>query len=317
MTIRRSHFLWGAAAGAGAFAAGGPARADDTLRIGALLLDNTAEVFYARELGMFKKAGLDVDIQTFPSGGAASSALVGGAVDIAIADTLTMAEAHTRAVPIVYVAPATIYTQAFPAYEIMVAANGPIHTARDFNGKTLATNALKNILQVPTMAWIDNNGGDVKSLKFIEVPFPTMGAAILDGRIDGASISEPFFTSAMSTGNFRKISAASGGLAPEYMFSGWATSLDFAAKHPEVIKKFVAVMLESGRWGNANRTQSAQILVGVNKMSPEVAAKMERSYYGEKLSAALLQPVIDAGAKYGATTKSFPAGEVISPLALR
>jgi hypothetical protein len=44
---------------------------------------------------------------------------------------------------------------------------------------------------------------------------------------------------------------------------------------------------------------------------------MERSYYGEKLSTALLQPVIDAGAKYGATTKSFPASEVISPLALR
>jgi NitT/TauT family transport system substrate-binding protein len=317
MTIRRSHFLLGAAAGAAAFAPGRPARADDTLRIGALLLDNTATIFYARELGMFKKAGLDVDIQTFPSGGAASSALVGGAVDIAVADTLTMAEAHTRAVPIVYIAPATIYTKAFPAYEVLVAANSPIRVARDFNGKTLATNALKNILQVPTMAWIDNNGGDVKTVKFIEVPFPTMGAAILDGRIDGASISEPFFTNAMSTGNFRKISVSDKNLAPEYMFSGWATSLDFAAKHPDLIKKFVAVMLDSARWGNANRTQSAQILVGVNKMSPDVAAKMERSYYGEKLSAALLQPVIDAGAKYGATTKSFPASEVISPLALR
>ena len=154
-------------------------------------------------------------------------------------------------------------------------------------------------------------------MKFIEVPFPTMAAAILDGRIDGASISEPFFTNAMSTGNFRKISSSEKNIAPEFMFSGWATSLDFAAKHPDVIKKFVAVMLESARWGNANRPQSAQILVSVNKMPADVANKMERSYYGEKLSTALLQPVIDAGAKYGATTKSFPASEVISPLALR
>jgi NitT/TauT family transport system substrate-binding protein len=317
MTIRRSQFLLTATAGAVAFVPGLPARADDALRIGALLLDNTAQVFYARELGMFKRAGLNVDIQTFPSGGAASSALVGGAVDIAIADLLTMAEAHARAVPLTYLAPATVYTKALPAYELLVAASSPIRVARDFNGKTVAVNALKNILQVPTEAWLDNNGGDAKSVKFVEVPFPTMAAAILDGRVDAASISEPFFTNALDTGNFRKISVSDKNVAPEFMFSGWATTVDFAAKHPDVVKKFVAVMLDAARWGNANHAQSAQILVGVNKMPADVANKMERSYYGEKLSPALLQPVIDAAAKYGATDKTFPASEVISIYALR
>jgi NitT/TauT family transport system substrate-binding protein len=315
--IRRDRFLLAAAVGVATFAPVRPARADDTLRIGALLLDNTAEVFYARELGMFKRAGLDVDITTFPSGGAAASALVGGAVDISIGDVLTVAEAHSRGVPLSYLAPATVYTKAFPAYELLVAATSPIRVARDFNGKTVAVNALKNILQVPTQAWIDNNGGDAKSVKFIEVPFPTMAAAILDGRVDAASISEPFITNALNSGKFRTISVAEKNVAPEFMFSGWTTTADYATKHPDAIKKFVAVMLESGRWGNANRPQSAQILVGVNKMPPEVAAKMERSYYGEKLSPALLQPVIDAAAKYGAITKGFPATEIISAYALR
>jgi NitT/TauT family transport system substrate-binding protein len=300
-----------------AWAPARPALADDTLRIGALLLDNTAEVFYARELGMFKRAGLDVDITTFPSGGAAASALVGGAVDISISDTLTMVEAHSRNVPLTYLAPATVYTKALPAYALLVGADSPIRVARDFNGKTVATNALKNILQVPTEAWIDNNGGDSKTVKFIEVPFPTMGAAILDGRIDAASISEPFITNALDSGKFRMISVSERNVAPEFMFSGWTTTTDYAAAHPDTIKKFVAVMLESARWGNANRPQSAQILVGVNKMSPEVAAKMMRSYYGEKLSGALLQPVIDAAVKYGAIASSFPAAEIISSYALR
>ncbi len=316
MTIRRSRFLFATAAGVAALAPGFPARADDPVRIGALLLDNTAEVFYARELGMFKRAGLDVDIQTFPSGGAAAAALVGGAVDIAISDVLTMAAAHSRGVPITYLAPATVYTRAFPAYELLVAIDSPIRVARDFNGKTVAVNALKNILQVPTQAWIDNNGGDAKSVKFVEVPFPTMAPAILDGRIDAASISEPFITNALDTGKFRKISVAEKNVALDFMFSGWATTTDYATKHPDVIKKFVAVMLESARWGNTNRAQSAQILVGVNKMPAEVANKMERSYYGERLEASLIQPVINAAAKYGAIDKSFPASEIISSAAL-
>jgi NitT/TauT family transport system substrate-binding protein len=313
----RAHFLLAATAVTAAWAPPRRVLADDSLRIGALLLDNTAEVFYARELGMFKRAGLDVDITTFPSGGAAASALVGGAVDISIGDVLTVAEAHSRSVPLSYLAPATVYTKAFPAYALLVAADSPIRAARDFNGKTVATNALKNILQVPTESWIDNNGGDAKSVKFIEVPFPSMAPAILDGRIDAASISEPFITDALNSGKFRAISVSERNVAPEFMFSGWTTTTGYAAAHPDVIKKFVAVMLESARWGNANRPQSAQILVGINKMPLEVAGKMLRSYYGEKLSPALLQPVIDAAAKYGAIQSSFPASEIISSYALK
>jgi hypothetical protein len=52
-------------------------------------------------------------------------------------------------------------------------------------------------------------------------------------------------------------------------------------------------------------------------MPAEIASKMVRSYYGEKLDPALLQPVVDAAAKYGAIAKSFPAADVISPAALR
>ena len=313
----RTHFMMSVAAATAAWVPARGALADDTLRIGALLLDNTAEVFYARELGMFKRAGLDVDITTFPSGGAAASALVGGAVNISIADMLSMAEAHAQKIPLTYLAPASVYTKALPAYELLVAVDSPIRVARDFNGKTVATNALKNILQVPTEAWIDNNGGDAKSVKFIEVPFPAMAPAILDGRIDAASISEPFITNALNSGKFRTISVSERNVAPQFMFSGWTTTNDYAAAHPDVIKKFVAVMLESARWGNANHAQSAQILVGVNKMPSEVAAKMERTYYGEKLLPALLQPVIDAAAKYGAIAGTFPAAEIISAYALR
>jgi hypothetical protein len=37
---------------------------------------------------------------------------------------------------------------------------------KDFNGKTFAINGLKNIGQIGAQAWIDNNGGDLRSLKY-------------------------------------------------------------------------------------------------------------------------------------------------------
>ena len=317
MTFRRATFLSAAAAGAVTFFPPRPARSDDAVRIGTLTIDNTAEVFYAQELGMFAKAGVNADVQIFQSGPASAAALVGGAIDLGIADSVSMASAHARGLPLAYIAPATIFTPAFPAYVLMVPSNSPIKSAKDFNGKTLAVNAIKDILQIPTQAWIDNNGGESKSVKFVEVPFPAMGPAMINGTIDGASVSEPFITNFLDTGKLRAISVAEKNVAPEFMFSGWTTTSGWAQKHPDAVKKLVAVFAEAARWGNANHSQSAQILVKVSKMPAAVANKMTRSHYGERLDAALLQPVIDAAAKYGTIPRTFSATEVFSPGALR
>jgi len=299
-----------------AFAAGSalPARADDVaIRVGALPIDNGAEPFYAQDMGFFKKAGLDATVTVFPSGGAAAAALAGGAIDFAITDAVSMASAHAHGIPISYVAPATLSTIASPAYAVLVAASSPIKTAKDFTGKTVAVNALKNILQIPFMAWLENNGGDPKSVKFIEMPFASQAGAIESGLIDAASISEPFITNAVLTGKFRAIAQTDRGLAPEFAFSGWTVQNDWATKNPDAVKKFVVAMAETAAWANANRPASAQILVKYTKMNADIAGKLMRVSFGERLRASDFQPVFDAAAKYGVIAASFPAAETFNP----
>jgi NitT/TauT family transport system substrate-binding protein len=296
-----------------------PAQSQDaTLTIGTIPIDPTAEVYYAQEMGFFKKAGLNVTITAFTSGGAIAAAVVGGAVDIGLADSVSMTSAHARGVPLTYLAPAGIYKKGAETYVIAVPAGSPIKTAKDFSGKTIAVNGLKNINEIPTDAWIDNNGGDSKSVKFVEMPYPAMLPALDAGTIDGAAIVEPFMTfSQAKPGKYRLISLTDRNLAPVFAVAGWSTTVDWARKHPDLAKKFVDVMLETARWANANHAQSAMILSAIAKIPPEVAGKMERAYYGERLEPGLLQPVIDATAKYGVIPKAFPASEVIDSAALR
>lgn len=318
LSTRRS-FLGSAGAAVAAAALGyAPARADDTVvRIGALTIDTTAEVWYAQELGYFKDAGLNVTITPFPNGAAAAAALAGGAVDVSITDAVSMASAHAHGIPISYVAPAGVHTPVQPAYAVIVLAGSPIKTAKDFTGKTVAVNGIKNILQVPFEAWVDNNGGDARSIKFIELPFPAMAPAIESGQIDAASVSEPFITSAVSTGKFRAIAQTTNGLAPRFAFSGWCVRNEWAAAHPELVRKFVAVMSQTAKWANVDHPDSAQILIKISKMPPDLANRLIRAYYGERLEASLFQPVIDGAAKYGVIPKSFPAVEIFNPAALR
>jgi NitT/TauT family transport system substrate-binding protein len=123
-------------------------------------------------------------------------------------------------------------------------------------------------------------------------------------------------TFALAKGTYRLISLTDRNLAPAFAVAGWSTTKAWAAAHPDLAKKFVAVMNETAKWANANHPLSGQILTTIAKLPPGVADKMERTYYGERFDPALLQPVIDATAKYGVIAKSFPATEVIDASAL-
>ncbi len=312
---RRSALSAGAAAGL-AFAAPSWARAQETaIRVGAVPADFSGEVFYAVDQGYFKKAGLNVDLQVFTNGGAVAQAVLAGALDVGLADLVSVSSGHARGVPFTYIAPAAFYTASQPTYFVAVTQSSPIRSAKDFNGKTVAVNGLKNVNQIPTMAWIDKNGGDSKTVKFVEMPYPQMPTALEQGQIDAAALAEPFIT--LNRGKFRILSLGDAGIANRFLVSGYVATTAWTGAHPDLVRKFAQVIHETGEWANKNPAQSAPILVKYAKLPAEVAANMTRTLYGDRLEANLLQPVIDATARYEVIPKAFPAQEIISSAALR
>ena len=67
-----------------------------------------------------------------------------------------------------------------------------VKSGKDFNGKTLASNVSRGFGSLITNAWIDNNGGDSTTVKWVEFPFPGLTAALQRGTIDGYCAPEPF-----------------------------------------------------------------------------------------------------------------------------
>ena len=67
-------------------------------------------------------------------------------------------------------------------------------TPADLNGKTLAVAGLGSFAQYSAQYWIDKNGGDSKTVKFVEVSPPEMPAALEAHRVDAAAPFEPGIT---------------------------------------------------------------------------------------------------------------------------
>ncbi len=295
-----------------AFTLASPAAAQTLipLNVATTPTDTGAQVYYAQELGMFKKAGFDVTITTLNVGATIAAGVAAGSFDIAQSAVSALALAHLKGVSVAIVAAGGAYNSKNPTSELIVAKNSAITKPADLVGKIVAVNALKSITSIAVDAWLDANGLKPDSVKFLELPFSEANVALQSGRIDAAFTAEPALGVALSNGA-RILGHPYDAVAPNFLISCWYTTAEYAKAHPDIIKKFAAVMAEAGTWANAHQAESAVILAKYTKI--DGAGQMRRILYVDKLTPAQMQPLIDASAKYGVTATAFPAADLIAP----
>jgi NitT/TauT family transport system substrate-binding protein len=281
------------------------------LHVATIPAETDATSWYALDLGLFRQNGLDVTVEVFTNGGAITAGLLGGTLDIGVTSVGSVATAHARGLPVVIAAPGGIYNSTAPTTVLAVTAASPLRTAKDLAGKTIGLATLGELGQYTTMAWLDKNGGDAKSVKFVELPTAVMADALEHGRIDAAFIAEPFFTQAKPA--IRFFGAGYDGIAKRFLNTGWLGHKEWLDKNLPVAKRFVAAMRAAAVWANApqNAAASGAILAKYTKLDPELIARMQRAQFATTLDPAMIQPVIDVSAAYKVIPASYPAAELI------
>lgn len=293
-----------------AMTATGRAQAPAKLRVATVPLENGAQVFFAKEQGFFVRAGLDVDVQSIQSGAAVSAAVIANAVDVGFASLVPLAIARTKSIPFVIIAPGAMWTPGAKNSALFVATGSAIRTAKDLNGKTLSAAGLGTLTEYAARAWIDQNGGDASTVKFVEMGYSVMPNALAAGRIDAALINEPYLGAARK--GSRLLGYPYDAVAPEFLIGAWFATSAWASEHPDLVNRFAAAMRDAAVWANQrqNAAKTADILAQYVKLDPALAATMVHVRFAERLTAALIQPQIDVTAKYGSFA-TFPAQEIM------
>lgn len=312
----RARFLAAGAVAAGAAATAGRlgAQALPKVRAVGIPIDVSGAIYYAADLDIFKKNGLDVEVTSMGSGAAVAPAVAGGTADIGSSNFISLAQGHERGVPFLMVAPSGAYTSKSPTTQLVVAKDSPIKTARDLNGKIVAVVSLNNIAQITVSAWSDKNGGDYKSLKFTEVPFAQMAPALASARVDAIEVVEPFLSAVLNSGEGRILAADGDAIGSTWVEGGYFCTVDYAKSHSDVLKRFSRAIAEAGRWGNANPDAATLIMLKYSKAQPQKLRY--HIVFPERFKPADAQPLIDAAAKYGALKAAFPSADMMAPESL-
>lgn len=287
-----------------------------TLRLASQPADDVTPVLYAQHAGLFAKAGLNVEITRMTSGAAVTAAVVGGSVDIGKSSLMPLINAHIRGVQLKLIAPGELWLTAEPISGLVVLKSANITSGRDLNGKTVSTAALRDLLELGTRAWVDQHGGDATTLHFIELPSSAVPAALTDGRIDAANLSNPNLAQVVASGKVRIIGRPDDAIAKRFLITGWFTTADFADQHRDAVERFARVVREAAAYTNAHHAETVPVIAPFWGIDPAILASMERATAGSLLNPREIQPMIDAAVKYKIIDSGFDARELISQYAL-
>ena len=311
--MRRSSFIAGAV-GLGLTALGRSAEAQSDvvkLRVGTVASDSFAGAYFAQEMRFFAKAGLAVDVQTFPNGSAVSTAIVGNALDIGASTPITLANAFAHDVPFVMIAAGGLSTAKDPNTLLIVAQNGPIRDAKDLLGKTVAVTGVRALADALVNVWLTQNGVEATKVLRIEMPGGPMAAAIERGTVAAALINEPARSIALKSGNFRVLGNPTSAIAPQILSAAWFTTAAYLQQNADVVKRFQRAINEAQRWANTHRNESAPILAKYANGDVDIIRGMVRCEFADQLRVADIQPELDVAVKFGIIPKVVRASDLI------
>ena len=248
---------------------------DVTLKVGVLPIVDVAPLYLGMAKGYFKDEHLVIEPAIAQGGGAVVAAVVSGDEQFGYGNVVSMMLAVSRGIPIEVVTNGSqsIADGRHANVGMVVLANSPIKTMRDFEGKTIAVNALKTMSELIVKDVLEKHGVDISKIKFVEIPNPEMAAALKAGRFDIALEAEPFLSAAKNDG-VRTIFEPYDEYASRVTLATYFAAHQYAVDHPDIVARFKRAMLKSLAYATANPDEVRKILPSYTKLDPAAISGM-------------------------------------------
>jgi NitT/TauT family transport system substrate-binding protein len=267
-----------AAAGCGSSGGddGGQASGGGTkqVKVGVIPILDVAPIYLGKEKGFFSKRGIELTLETGQGGAAIVPGVVSGQFQFGFSNVTSLLIAQSRGLPLKVVSNGVASTGKDKAdYSGIVTRDDAIKTAADLEGKQVSVNTLKNIGDSTIRASVRKAGGDPSSVKFVELAFPDMPAALEGGRVDAVWVVEPFLSATLGAGG-RLVASNYVDTAPDLTVALYFTSEQLTKDNPDLVKRFTEAMTESLAYADAHPDEARQVITTYTEIDEAVVQKL-------------------------------------------
>lgn len=280
--------------------AGGDSAEVTTITVGTLPIANAAPMYLGMEKGFFEEEGLRIKPQIGEGGAALIPTLVSGDAQFAFVGVIPAITAVAQDVPIRIVTSSddAAATEEKDWQTLVVPKGSPIKGVEDLPGKTIAVNALRGLAEVVISRSLEKQGVDYRAVELLEVPFPEMPAALEQGRVDAALLTEPFLSAVLAEGG-TQIDAPSVETLPNFPNGVYVASEQYIAENGDVVDRFANAMNRSLEYAQNNPEQVRRIVPEYTETPPEAAQQMRLPVFDPELDREGIELEAELTAKYG------------------
>jgi NitT/TauT family transport system substrate-binding protein len=288
----------GAACSASGDDGGGRKTATTRLEVGVVPVIDVAPLYLGLSKGFFAAQHLDVTPRPSQAGATIVAGVVSGSQKIGFSNNTSLLIAASKNVPLRIVA-AGNQAAAGDYAAIFSRSDSAITTARDLAGKRIAVNSLSNVGSLTVNAAMQASGADISGVKFVELPFPQMGAALAQRRVDAVWAVEPFVSAIRATGGARIVLRTYPLVAAHFPVASYFTSRAYASANADVVDRFRRAMNQSLAYAAGHPDEIRKILPSYIDLPPAVAAKVTLPEWSTDVGLPLLRKTAELARRYG------------------
>jgi len=231
-----------------------PAWAQNNVRINWTAVTGAQSgMFMAKQEGLFKKNGLDVELIHIPSSSRAIQAILAGEIAISFMDGLNAAQANLKGANLALVAGATNRM----VFSLM--AKPEIRSASDLKGKKIGITRIGSSTHTSALYALGQAGlkpADYQILPLVEVP--NIFKALAAGQIDAGVVSPPTNSRARKAGFKELVNLAKDG--PDYVSVAVGTSRGYLGANEDIVRRVVRSYAEGVYLFKTNRAAALKMI---------------------------------------------------------
>jgi NitT/TauT family transport system substrate-binding protein len=294
----------------------GPDRAgasgSTTVEVGIVPVLDVAPIYLGRKKGFYADRGIELELSPAQGGAAIVPGVVSGQFQFGFSNTTSLLVARSRNVPVKAVANGAASTGKDGAdfAAITVGKGSPLTSARQLEGRKAAVNTLNNICDTSIKESVRKDGGDPAEVEFVEMPFDQMPAALAGGQVDAACTPEPALATVEAAGG-KEIASNFHDVSPDLTVAMYFTSQQYAAKNPELVKRFQEATAESLRYADSHPEEVRQILTTYTKIPATLLQKLTLPRYPVEPDRPSIERLAELGERDGLFDKAPDLDELL------
>ena len=261
--------------------------------------------------GILTNHGVDYELMAFPNGGAASTALGAGEIDVAFMGLAIIP-------PIVHGVDAKILATNGNGGTQLVCMTPGIHSLEDLKGKKVGVHGVTSSDAIVLSLAMDEANLPVSEINIVEVKRPFQVLALTEKKsIDCLEATEPIASEVQKKGAYLAISYKDIYNIGDYPLTYLVATNNFIKNNPEVLKKIVSAHVEGTNVIKNDKESVYQIMAdyfnnnGIQKTVDEIKVELSSNVFDAPVSQSVTENLVSVMQKSGLVDTNVPFNDLV------